>query len=665
MSSDTFRAAGLGFWLGVVWGLTQTAVLSLTAGWVPPGAALIETGASAILWALASAAIAYIGRPWVRGRIRLHTCVLMSLFFFVYGAWGLVYHLVTLTEWRSAALGLGAFGALVVLAGTMACRIAAASPHAATWPGLLPWVLAAGLGCGLLVWGADIGKLAPGPAPIAIFLAIAWLATLAMLAALVWAPAASRTEALAAVALVTALLVVPIRSTPLAIPPSPPGSPDAAGPPVILISLDTTRADHLSVYGYRRDATPRLAEFAREARLFQRAYATSSWTLPTHASVFTGRLPVEHGAHHQRGGALGARPQALDPELATLAERFAKRGYRTAAIAANPLAVAPEFGLDRGFQQLAAERRLSFDPFHLTFLRVLRIAVRHPLVDQLLVWYWPADKITEVASAWVVEHADEPFLLFVNYLDPHNPRVRRGSHADRGADRTGRGAGATDVDDRTPGSRRFIARYDAEIRFMDRHLGRFFDELRRVGVFDRALIAVFSDHGEFLGEHDARGHGLNLDEPVQRAALLIRYPGGRHAGVEPAVTTLADVPVLVEGALNGLRPDEALGARGPVVTGEKYPTATERGKSRWGAVEHLVAVHWKDLKLVAHPDGWRLFDLERDPLETRDVSSEYPEETQQMRRALERWRETARAPAQEIEPDAESVELLRALGYVE
>jgi len=660
MWSTRAGAAGLGLGVGAFWGLAQYAVLSLSSGWVPPGAVAVETIASAVLWTVVSVALERLGRTWVRGRLRLHACVLMTLFFLVYGTWGVVYHLLTLEQWKSIALSVGAYGVPLLVVTAVAIRRASASARSGESPGLLVWLVAVGMMCGLLVWGAELSYRPPGVERIAMFLIPCFLAATVMLAVVAWKPGSGKPDRLGAAVVVLLLVVAPALQDTLAVEDATKAQSAADGPPVILISLDTTRADHLSAYGYARETSPRLAEFAEEARLFTRAYATSSWTLPSHASVFTGRLPVEHGAHYPEGARRGAKPQAMTPELRTMAEAFAERGYHTAAIAANRLAVAPEFGLDRGFEEVVAERRFSYEPFHLTFLYLVRRSIHHPAVQRFLIWYWPADRITDVAVSWVEKHRNEPFFLLVNYLDPHSPRVPRetlepsyveGSHSE--------------TDGSSPRNRDAVERYDAEIRFMDDHLGRFFDGLRRLGIFDRAVIVVFSDHGEFLGEHGLSGHGLNLDEPVQRAALIARYPGGRHAGVEPRVATIADVPALVEGAMQGLPPAEALDRSGPVVTGEKYLTAQEREERRWAGAEHLVAVHWNDLKLVAHPEGWRLFDLVRDPLEEQDVSTKHPEEARQMVDALERWREGARAPEMGVEADPDSVELLRALGYVE
>lgn len=348
---------------------------------------------------------------------------------------------------------------------------------------------------------------------------------------------------------------------------------DPARPPVVLVTLDTTRADRLGCYGYERATSPRLDELARDAVRHARAYSTSSWTLPAHASLFTGAYTYTHGARYDADGPLvlgdaidhaGAkryRARGLDPRLPTLAERFAEAGYATGGFVAGPW-MKRVFGLDRGFAHWDDD------------------GIDHENGRR-------ADALTDAALAWLGEHADEPFLLFLNYYDAHSPYDPPASVRDRfAADVAGGGALPG------PGEPMTLAQanalYDAEIAFADEHLGRLLDALRERGLYDGAWIVVTADHGDVLGEHGKLGHGRYLWEEEIRIPLLVKRPGARGAGsTSDAIAQINDVaPMLVREL--GLAP--LAGGGGPLARAddaalaELYPLPFLFAKGDWRAL---------------------------------------------------------------------------------
>ncbi|MEE8473907.1 MAG: sulfatase [Myxococcota bacterium] len=433
---------------------------------------------------------------------------------------------------------------------------------------------------------------------------------------------------------------------------------------VILVTLDTTRADHLGVYGYERDITPFLDRFARDAVTFQRAWAAGAWTLPTHASMLTGKYPSSHGARFNQGASNVALSEVLEGDFfarhkasrlpedeVTLAELLSERGYATAAFAGGPW-LAPPFGLMQGYE---LQDSLATD-----------------------VGGRSAEELTNRLIAWLAAlPADRPAHALINYFDPHSPY-----EPPPGFDDLPGVAIPIDPEQNeifVNGGRRLSARqrravvdrYDGEIRYMDHHFGRLIDALREMGRFDDALIIVLADHGELLGEHGFLGHGRWLYEGVLRIPLLVHFPGGEGAGkTEAALISQVDLLPMIASRLgfelaapvDGV----AIGARTHVFA-EVYrdPFSVSTYKNRYDRdLSALVRWPWK---LIASDTGIReIYELQHDPSERRDRKHAA------MGDALERALADARAA---IEPRHEAVapsdvppelqENLRDLGYIE
>ena len=445
-----------------------------------------------------------------------------------------------------------------------------------------------------------------------------------------------------------------------------------ARPNVVLIVVDTLRADHLGVYGYDKPTTPRLDALAGEGVRFAHARATSSWTLPSIASVFTGLYPAAHGADRNTA--------ALSSETVTLAEAFQDAGYLTAALSANPAFVTPLQGFAQGFGEFIVRHgarsqtgqqgdTTPSDPWLRSMVEVAT-----------------ADELTIAALAWVVghDHVAAPYFLYVHYFDPHAGYFPPPEYADRfgvAADDPLRGEGQwplllpftapTDPQDLAT----LIKLYDAEIAFTDREIGKLVDGIRARADGPTYFI-VLSDHGEEFGDHGGIQHGRTLYDELLRVPLLIVGPGVAPGTVVTAPVSLVGLwPTLSD--LVGLRPpprpDGASFA--PLARGAK----PERAQNLFADLEarfkndglvHRRAVMNDTWKLLMGPTRKtpELFDM---LVDSKEKAEAYEPGAQQMLRAVLNVHETVsrqarRArPPDKIELTRERRDRLKALGYLQ
>ena len=408
-------------------------------------------------------------------------------------------------------------------------------------------------------------------------------------------------------------------------------------PSVLLVTLDTTRADHLGCYGHTGDTSPQLDALAAESEVYDNAVSTSSWTLPAHASLFTGQVPTRHQARYDERGPLVLtqaiegpferyRVHGLRPDAVTLAQVLRDAGWATGGVVAGPW-MKRVFGLDRGFAW--------YDD-----AGILEVNGR------------PANQVTDAALGWIARRGPEPFFLFLNYFDPHSP-------FDPPADwvRTQTSALVNDL----------VQLYDLEIRFMDEQFGRLLADLRARGLWDDLLVVVTADHGELLGEHGLWGHGRSLSQEEVRVPLLIKYPkrDGRR-GRRTERVLLTDVLPTVLARVGLPAPADVQGGVLPDVT---HPVVAELHlPPRLGDRGSFRALFDDQWKYVETTQGARmLYDLTEDPREDRDRHGEHPDRTQEMANRLNTYlhaleRPTLDAPDAVVDPD--TVRALEALGYM-
>ncbi len=284
---------------------------------------------------------------------------------------------------------------------------------------------------------------------------------------------------------------------------SEPSLPQIAAPPgapsVLLITLDTTRADHLGCYGYSKPTSRNIDRLAAQGTLFTRAIAQASVTPVSHASIFTGLNPYTHGLRVMHG----LSETRLRDSCVTLAEVLRSAGYQTAAIV-SAFPASERFGLHQGFDHFDADF-LKVDPNRLVSPDGT-VNTGHAQRR--------ADETTKRALAWL-KKAQDPYFLWLHYFDPHDPMVRP---PDEVMARHG--------PIMPPEANALRALYDIEIEYMDEQIGRVFTALKQAGTFEETVIVVVADHGEGLGDHNWWTHGILYQEQVH-VPLIIRAPSPR------------------------------------------------------------------------------------------------------------------------------------------
>jgi arylsulfatase A-like enzyme len=415
-------------------------------------------------------------------------------------------------------------------------------------------------------------------------------------------------------------------------------------PNILLIVMDTVRAASLSVNGYERPTSPSLQRLAGRGAYFEKAVATSSWTLPSHATMFTGRYPYELSADWR---------SPLDDVYPTLAETLAGSGYVTAAFVANLLYATRETGLARGFAHYD-DYRVTVHTAIKTSLVARRVAeavgLRPQSVTTLTERRW-SDQMNASVLDWLGEHARSgirrPFFIFVNYMDVHSPY----QPPPRFAEEFGATGPPPDIEARRTWTRRDIERekdaYDGAVAFLDQQIGRLLVELERDGLLANTIIAITSDHGELFGEHGLYDHGNGLYWPTLHVPLLIVFPPGVPAGLRiSAPVTLRDLPAtLLE--LAAVRPPSWPGHSlsrfwtKSATGGAESPLLSEISQginlNPWlpasrGDMASLIV---DSMHYIRNGDGSEeLYDLARDPEEKTNLAGSGSAATEPFRSAL-------------------------------
>ena len=389
--------------------------------------------------------------------------------------------------------------------------------------------------------------------------------------------------------------------------------------PIILISIDTLRADRLPVYGYAGVATPAIDRLALDGVLFERAYSHSPQTLPAHASMFTGKLPVEHGVRDNLGFAVGA-DQTLLPDL------LAPLGYRSAAVVSSYV-LRKEVGLARAFG--------TYDD---------RLPAASPEMSIAQVQRDGGDSLA-VAERWLDGNADSQFFLFLHLYEPHTPYA-------------------------PPERFARYAPYDGEIAYADEIAGRLLDSLRARGLYDDALIILLSDHGEGLGDHGELEHAIFLYDEAIRIPLIMKLPGGRAAGrrVSAPVQHIDLLPTLLD--LTGAAPIAELRGRSlrPLLDGSRAawpdrPLYAEALYPRYHfGWSELYALTTGQFRYIQAPRE-ELYDLIADPDERENLAPQRARTIRDLRAALDELRGDGPLQAPAAVSD-DVLRRLRSLGYL-
>lgn len=422
---------------------------------------------------------------------------------------------------------------------------------------------------------------------------------------------------------------------------------------VVIVLVDTLRADHLSLYGYGRPTSPRLEELARESVVFEQARSQAGCTFPSVASLLTSRHPNEIMA------GIGRHGMAVPPDLAYLPELLARHGYATAAVSASvivrdtPSEINRQGGYGRGFD--------AFDEGCL-------------------------DRGAPCVNGRALELVDklpEPWLLYLHYMEPHAPyrpprwHERRFAHGrpERSWVAMGEPArihrklyeGATEIPFDRGDLAHFVDLYDEEVRFLDGQLAALLEGLRDRGVFDRTLLVLLSDHGEELLDHHHFGHCRDLAyETLLRTPLLIRLPGGNPSGRRQRPVDNLDVaPTLLDYLNVDVAPGTFVGqSLRPVIEGTADPAPRYHFAAQ-GTVRSVTDGRFK-LRVDLAKGEAVLHDLELDPGEERDLLATRPDQARRLRAELFAWVRAAEGAdlADAVRRAREHQGELEALGYL-
>lgn len=385
-------------------------------------------------------------------------------------------------------------------------------------------------------------------------------------------------------------------------------------PPIVLISIDTLRSDRLPAYGYEGVETPAIDRLAADGVLFERAFTHVNVTLPSHASLFTGLLPPEHGVRDNAG-------YRLSEGIPTLAAELGRQGYATGGFVSSYV-LRSWTGIDRGFD-------------------IYDDGVRFETARQLGELQRTGTETLVAASGWLEGVADAPFFLFLHLYEPHAP-----------------------YQPPAPFAGRYDDPYDGEVAAADRVVGELLGRLEELGLYEGALVILLSDHGEGLMDHGEMDHLVLIYREVLQVPLIVKLPGGERAGERVGANVqLVDVAPTVYSILGLEKRDGLVGANlfdlppagepRQIVSESVYP----RIHFGWSDLASIVE---GDLHFIDSPDP-ELFRLSEDPGELNNVIQEERVAARRLREALAEVDRTLSSPAEE---DPETRRRLQSLGYL-
>lgn len=434
---------------------------------------------------------------------------------------------------------------------------------------------------------------------------------------------------------------------------------------VILISIDSLRADHLGCYGYDQPTSPNIDRLAATGVRFDRAYATSPWTLPSHASMFTGLYADTHGVYSANS--------ALKKDATTLPAVLRKAGYQTAAVVCAPL-LKKRYGLHHGFELYDVELIGA----NAKKARAVKVG----------------PSVTKKALAWLDGRGEKPFFLFLHYWDPHydyNPPQKYVDLFDPDYEGKEDGIGIYERTDINPSMdprdlKHLVALFDGEIRYTDDAVGTLLAGLAERGLDRNTAVLLVADHGEEFLEHGWKGHTRTCYEELIRIPFIARVPWlEKGPAVVDDPVSLVDIFPTVLSLLG--RPREGLKLQGSdlgraIAQGASLPQRSLTAETRQGEpVPRGKGYRWSALltkdshKLHRLGRGtdvrWNLFELATDPGEQRDLANEKTELRDKLATELDRRRtlhgqlRKVLKAGEETELDAELAETLKGLGYLQ
>ena len=563
------------------------------------------------------------------------------------GAWGFLLSVVGVapkagrTEPFASSLALPAAGLVMLVARFRVVRdIFAENLPLASVAGLAVHgvILAVGAVLALLLWKVATRAASHRGAGTVTAASLAAMATVALVAALALGGLSGQEEAVQ-------------------------GRGDAQGPNLLLIVVDTLRADHTGPYGSTEVSTPNIDRLAADGVVFENAFAQSSWTRPSMATIMTSLYAASHRVMY--------KTDLLPDEVTTLAEAMSGAGYRTSGFVTN-INVAPSFNFEQGFNRYSY---IAPDFFFgatdsgakLALYNGLRLVRERFLSSSKKVssYYQDASVVNFSALPWLEENAAQPFFSLIHYMDPHDPYMEIPYN----------GYGVARVNTPHPAASEAVELrrlYASNIEYLDGFLGAVIDQLVAAGVYDRTMVVLTADHGEEFYEHGGWWHGTTLYEEQLHVPLIVKPAAGNRGGTRVAgLARLLDVAPTMTAAAGVAAPVAWQGR--DLFGGGVAPVAVYAEEDHEGNV--LEAVRTSSWKLVlanaANPRGLEeveLYDLSKDPGELVNLASRMTAKVEDMRTDLEALRAVAASSAVaavEGEIDEASRERLRALGYIQ
>lgn len=385
---------------------------------------------------------------------------------------------------------------------------------------------------------------------------------------------------------------------------------------LLIITIDTLRADQLGTYGADRE-TPGIDALAKQGAVFEQAWSASSWTLPSLATLMTGRHARSHGAVDDRRG--------VGKEIPTLAQTISVRGYSTHGIGSH-IFLGKRFGLQNGFEEYDDELVKHYNQRRESHAQV------------------SSERLSDKAITWIDQRQqNQPWFLWVHYFDPH--------HVYQPHEGLTRGEGPREL-------------YAGEVAFTDMHIERLLQHLGTVGVEENTLVLLVADHGEEFQEHGGSMHRRTLYEEVLRVPLIIRMPGLAHTRVTQPVSMVDLAPTVYE--LLNIAPPKGLQGRSLVeaLRGKSMAEATQIAELE--GPKPIDAVRHGPWKLIIDPIDFshELFNLEEDPAEQNDLAAANPKRCAALLKALQSKLKQAEAgEGTQVELSDSDRASLEALGY--
>ena len=457
-------------------------------------------------------------------------------------------------------------------------------------------------------------------------------------------------------------------------------------PNIIWIVMDTARRDRMSCYGHEGETTPNLEKFREDGVTFLDAISSAPWTMPSHASMFTGTFPSKHGAHFSDEGSL---KHPLVNENITISEILRENGYKTAAFISNYAALSRTYGFGQGFDLYydVPSRFLKFY-WGQIFSRIYP-AIRNKeflKINRFLL----SSEINPIALHWMEKNKKSNFFLFINYMECHagynylpgkfsKEFDRRNQRALKLQAQMDKKEIAFKKRDITPSEHEvLISSVDTRLKYLDHNLGKLFEALKKMKLYDDALIIVTSDHGSLWGEHNSFGHMADLYNELINIPLIIKYPYETNKkGISRERVQSIDIMAEILSFLN-IRAHK--GIQGQPFNNVIHSIIAEVFRSKNSKTTKLSPERfYRDLKAIYSSDGTykyiqssngqsMLFDLVEDPSEQNNLFGQMPELAKTFDNKLSEWQKSITPMVDEStikKIDKEKLERdLRSLGYI-